>query len=460
MKFKISAYHIISFLYRRGYLILTLPLQSLFLKHTNRILSAYVYLTDIILLAGIIICGFAHYKAIRFFSSDSTLSLKEGIVLKKHNLLPHKKIKKLHILQGPVQKFMGVCRLTIHCGQHKTNVYIKTDPEFSIFDIFGKDKKPQLSIKSNLASVLLLSLGFYNAFTGALTLIPFFRKTYLLLSASKNHPTQLIPSFVYTKLPLLLFCLSAFILLLWGMGIALNIMRYAQLTLEVNSTSVKTSAGIIIKRTSYIPKEHICAIVFKQNLLFILINLITGEFLTSCKKKDSRTIFLCAGKRRICLSVLKHLKTFSKKQNNSLTLRAESVFGYTYLPLSILLLFSVLLIIADKHFTYISKTRIGLFVVLFLVGWFFFRLCIFSRCFASLNHNFVIVGFYHGLTYSIAYIPKDKIRRVTLSESVFQRRKHNCSLLISIQGHKSPIFLKHTKKEKAAEFLSKLCGQN
>lgn len=459
MKHKTSAYHIPVFLYRRGFLIPTLLLQVFLLNGTN--LSPYIYARVAVAFSvSLFVFSYIYYKNIRVYSHPKTLNLKEGIFLCQHTLFPLKDIRCITFSQGPLQKILKVCSITIHSSLCSSSVYLKTEPYLFIRHISDCSKsKPSLQIKSNLFAVLLLSLGFYNAFTGALTLVPFFRKLSVLSSGSDNYNIHFLTVDFHSALPVLLFSLWVSIILLWLVGILLNIFRFYGLSLTISKNNITTSRGLIIRHTTQIPKKHICAVTFRQNLLMILMNRYTGEFISSCKRKEKRTAFLCGAKKETCLNTLKHLKKTSERSKKTLRLKPLSLWGYTYLPITLLFVFSALSVIADKYSPYIARTRIGLFIILWLVGWFFFRLCIFTRCFANLNSDMLTIGYYRGLTYCLAYIPKNKIRKLKITQTVFQKEKGTCSLRIYIRGQQRAVgFIKHTDKEKAAELEFKLCG--
>lgn len=459
MKHKVSLYHIPVFLYRRGFLILTLPLQTLLPYGTNPSIRRYLC-TSILFFISLFIYSCVFYKSICVTSDKKALSIKEGTLLPRHTVFSNKGLRGLTFSRGPLQKLTKICRVNFSVGLCHSSVYLKTNPSSFIYYLSENNKnEPKLHLRNHILSVLMLSLGFYNAFTGTLTLVPFFRKVSTLSRFPDFTQPHIIKSNFYKTLPLLLFYLWVTLIVFWALGVILNILRFWGLSTTVSEHFVFTIRGLIVRHETYIPKRHLCAVIFRQNLLLLLINRYTGEFISSLKKSDKRTAFLCAAKKETCLCVLKNLNNKADLTKNLLVLRSDSFLGCTFLPLTFLFIFSILSIIADIYSPYIARTRIGLFCILWLIGWFIFRACVFSRCFASLKSEYVSVGYYRGLTYCIAFIPKNKIRKIKISQTIFQKYRNTCSIKVFIKGQrKACAFIKHTNKEKAAEFLKKLCG--
>ena len=70
------------------------------------------------------------------------------------------------------------------------------------------------------------------------------------------------------------------------------------------------------------------------------------------------------------------------------------------------------------------------FALIPLVWWTLFRLFARSRSFAAVNDDCVIMCSYDRLTLKKYIIPKDKVQYVSISQSIFQKRKNTCSVRV------------------------------
>ena len=457
MKLKTSAYHIPVFIYRFGIVALTLPLQTILLKNAKGLLSAYIYILNLLILSALVIYACVYCKYIGCTITPHHLEITKGFQAQSRTTIRFKKTHTIRITQGPLQKKLGVCRLSIVSANAQPMLYVGLSSLQKTFP-----KKPNSIIyRNSKGSALLLSVGFYNAFTGALTLIPLLKK---IASLSKTYEysagflTSDFTAYTIKEVSSVLFGLSLLIIFLWCTGVAVTFLRYANLTLSHSDSFLKTQQGILVKHTTYTNPEKISAVILRQNLLMILLNRYTGEFRTSCDKKENKLTFLCGAKHKDAERTVKQFG-FKSAANKQILPHPKSLWGYTYLPVSILSAVFSAEIFADIYFDGIYKNRLGLFVILWLVAWFLFRVCVWSRCFIASGKNIVCIGCYFGLTYCKAYIPKEKIRCIKISQTPFQQRKNTCNLRIYVMGRsKKSYFIKHIDKQKAAELKQELCG--
>ena len=462
MKLKTSAYHILIFLYRYGFLILTLPLQTFYLKSAGVIFSAYIYLADVLLITSLLICACLSYKHTEAYITQNHLLFRKGVFLRFETSILHRSIHTLRITAGPFQRLFGICRLSAVSSKAQPSIFTKTK---TLSSLKVPSKKTSAHIKSSHLSTLLLSVGFYNAFTTTLTLIPLFKKFSTLYASDETlkATAPLSPQSLRNieEISMLLFTLSAFIITLWLSGIVITFLKYCGLTLIFSKPYIFIRQGLLTKRITRITPSAFSAVLLRQNLLMMILNRYTGEFRIPCEKKENKVAFISAAPVKKCKQILRHLLPISEEETLRLSPIKNSALSYTRLPLILLIIFTFFEITADTFSPYTPATRPALFIFLWLTAWFFFRICIRPKCFISLSDNLVTAGCFFGLTFTLAYIPKDKIRLVKISQSVFQRRKGSCTLRIFVKGRvRKSYFIKHTEKEKAAKFKNELCGRN
>lgn len=465
LKLKASPYHIPAFLYRYGFLILALPAQTFFLSSLNFSAAIFVSIINTSVLTLTVVCACVSYKRTKARLRRNSLIVTKGILLNNKSLIYLTAPTTLCTTQGPVQKLFNVCRITAISSKCRQFLYIQAPSLSSVKKHLGEKRtNVTATFHSNNFDTLMLSLGFYNAFTSALTLIPILRKLYTFSSKQLySKGTINILSYVnlYYGLPTLIFITCVLIILLWATGVIVTFFRYFKLTLQIGKRTFFIRRGLVIKRTTQAKINSINTVLLRQNLLMILIGRYTGEFRIASEKNTNKVTFLCASNRCRCEKVLSHTGFSANNQGQKISPNSNAIRGYIYLPFSLLVFTCIFIVITDVYIPVLSAYRTGLFLILWLFAWFMFRLCIFTECFAQHFDTYILIGCYKGLSYNLAYIPKEKIRGIQTTESVFQRRNGICTMRVFVKSRKKQAYpVKHIDKEKAAEFITELCGHN
>jgi len=459
-----SPYYILVFLSRQGLILLSLPFQAFLLKNINPYIAAYVYITDLFLILTLIVFACLSRRNLNLTLKNKSLLLEKGVIIKNRTLVANDTVSVISTIQTPLQRLLRIHKVIFVSSKNQLTLYLskKLLPALSK-DFIHQKVTSRLIFKNGFIQTFFLSAGFYNAFTGALTLIPVLKKlTTLTTPAHRQRDTlstlQAVTS--HQDLNFILNALISAIIGLWGIGVLITFFRYYNLSVYKSGNFIETAQGLFVRRHTKASTKNISAIVLRQNILMTLLHRYTGEFRIACEGKENKLTFVCSEHHRCCLGIIALLiKNFKAPKGEKLRPNKKALLSYTLLPLLSLIAFSVFSVTADIYSPYVSKTRFGLFVSLWLCVWLIFRIVVFKRCFITSDNKTLLLCTYSKLTFCKAYIPLSKIHSFKLTQSFFQKRLGTCSLRIFLRNRRPLSFkIKHIDSKKAAELLKKLCG--
>lgn len=466
MKLNTSPYYILVFLSRQGFILLTLPLQTFLLKNSNSYLTVYVYLFNLFLIIFLVIFGCLSQKNLKLTLKNKKILLEKGVIIKSRILVSKHTISVISATQTPFQQLLKIYKVSLVSSKKQLTLYLSKKLLPLISNSFSRQKDTaRLIFRNGFIPTFFLSSGFYNAFTGALTIIPVLKRITYITSPSQIQKQTLDTIKAATYHQGLTFILNAVIsgiIGLWGVGVLITLLGYYGLSVYKKGAFAEIRRGLFVKRRITANTENISAVVFRQNILMAMLHRYTGEFRIACDSKANKLTFVCSESHKRCLAVVFLLGKFiSHPKDEKLRPHNKALLSYTRLPILCLLAFSVFTVTADIYSPYVSKTRFGLFVTLWLGVWLIFRVMVFKRCFISFDSDTLLVCTYSGMTFCKVYIPANKILSLKLTESLFQKRLGTCSLSVQIKNRKPLSFkIRHIDRKKTAELIEKLCGNN
>lgn len=465
MKLRTSPYYILSFLYRYGLIALSLPLQAFLLKNASTHITAYVYTGNTVLLFILIVLACIHHKNLSLSLHDKNIIFEKGILIKSCYMISKKNFSVISTLQSPLQKLLKIRKVTFVFSKIRIPLFLSENILPCVSNKFtGKETPKRPVFKNGFIQTFFLSAGFHNALTGALTLIPVLKKLSALTAPSLAR-TQLTNSlnsiYIDKNINFILNSLTSAIIGLWGIGVLITFFRYFNLKVYRKESFIEALQGLFIKRYTSINTKNISCVVFRQNILMVLLHRYTGEFCVPCENKNGKITFICSEDYKTCTHILSLLtKSFNSNGNDNLCPHKKALFSYTLVPLVSLVVFSVLSVAADIYSPYISKTRFGLLITLWLCVWLIFRIMVFKRCLIACDNKVLLICTYSKFAFCKAHIPLNKVHSLKLTQTIFQKRRGSCSLRIFVK-HCRPLSFKirHIDKEKTAELTKNLCGK-
>lgn len=463
MEIKVSPYHIISYMWRFALFFISLPVQTLvFLSFPNLTLGAFVFLGDILLITLFTITACIHYKSIKVYLSKNRIRIIQGVVF-RHVLSAHKeKINSINLTQGILRKLTGVYKVTIVYTEYEAVLYLNAQNKENLSKAMAFHTCETPAYKSEFLSSIIMSAGFHNSLSGALSLIPLLKSIGTLSDGeiilntieSTGFLTYLMPQIspVLTSLAVLIF-------LLWLAGGVITFIKFYPLKLFSSHNSLSLQRGYIIRRNHTVTREDIRSIVVRKSILMILLGKCYAELFFSTEKGENRLPLICADTPASTARLISQLGFNIKDYKRILKPNSKALWGYTLFPVSVLLGTSLLIIFTDIFSPYTLYPHVGVFVILWLCGWFFLRVYAFIHSGIKSENNLLRIKSFSGLSLTEAIIPCGTVRALKISQTIFQKRHDTCTLRIYIKCRKrKAFFIKHTDHKKTAELIEKFCG--
>lgn len=462
---KTSRMYIFAFLYRFAFLLIAVPIQALLFEGANPATVIVTYSVDFALLTLLIIWAIVRYRSIRYGTEDGVFTAKKGVSLKFADKLSLKSIDCISVTRRVLHRPFKVCQANICTAGHTSSLYLKNTDTRKLLREFAEtqqDHSQKEIFRSRILSTLLMCAGFSKSLTGMLAAIPVLRNSAELIGGNLTEAVlsglDLRGFILFAGLPPVLKLAANLLILAWAVGFTAEFLRQFGLSWGFYAGCIYTARGVFTKRFNLFRKDRVSALVISQSLPLCWLSLYSAEVLIRSADKENRLTLLTPYRRERLKNTLSKLEFLSKDEKvpNILRPHPDTLWGYTYLPMTLLTLVCVLCITADSLSTVIPPNLyLALLLVILLSVWFLFRAVAHRRAALYVTTANVIIRNYRGLTFTCALIPREKIRSVKLSESIFQRRRKNCTLRIYIHGNKQRSFsIKHISKEKAAELLS------
>lgn len=388
-------------------------------------------------------------------SNKSKLCVNRGVLLHlRDSAIPHR--HSLVLTETLLLRFLKAGKLKVSSGLSTTTVYLKKQDAISFFQ--QNSDENQQNFYSPLPRTLLMSAVFSNSLTGLLAAVPLLRKGASLLGA---HQTALFLQGISLEgwlslrgLPPLLSKISSILFACWAVGFFTEFFREYGLRISVCSDIMVIRKGLVTKSHIKIHTSNIRAIISKQSILLFLCGLYSLQVAANLSR-SAKIHILSAAARLKCIDVEEKLlgKT---KSDITFSIPYKALFSYTWLPLLLFLLSSLLLILLPQRFIFkiFFGITAGLCVLMFI-----FRVMAFYRSCISIKGRICEVKFYRGMNFLSTKLVICHINSVSLSRNIFHRFNGRCNLTISINSAKPfKVKIKHLKysdAQKAAKMLTR-----
>ncbi len=465
MEIKVSPYHILSYLWRFSLFFISLPVQTLvLLSFPDYDMGFFVLIADILLILFFAISACVHFQRIKVYVLEDRIHINQGIVF-RHTLTLHtKSTDSINITQGVLRKLTGVYKVTVVCTDSEAVLYLNFQSKQKFLDALKYTVCETPVYKAGFLSALIMSAGFHNSLSGALSLIPLLKSIGTVTDSgiifgaieSADFFTYLMP-----RISPALFTLAVLIFSLWIVGGITTLVRFFPLNIHFSEKSVTIHRGFLLSRCHKIQKSDIRSIVVRKSIMLIMLGKCYAELLFSSEKGENRLPFICADTPLNCTRVTSRLGFKLNACNSPLKPHPNALWGYTWLPMSFLLGISLAIIFTDTLTPYTLYPHAGVFIILWLSGWFFLRVYAFNYSSLNSDKSLLHIKSFSGLSLTDAVIPHNMVRGVKISQTVFQKRYDTCSVRIYIKNRKrKSFFIKHTDNKKTAELVEKFCGNN
>lgn len=413
---------------------------------------------DLIIVALIIGLGIYNWYLYVFSFDDKYIYLQKGIIFKNEKLINIKKITSLSINTPWYYRPFNIIRLKADTDGGAFNsadflVTVKYDIALQIANEIKTNTKSQKNMKKyyiphNLY-LAIFSFLTSNSLTGA-----------IYLSASISQIGNFFGKDIQNKifyefkkyanalafgLPPIAVIIAYIILLTWFLSFLLNFFRNIKFCVIRQSDTLEISSKFISKRYFLIKTERINAVITVQSLLTKLFHL--SSILIDCTgygkhKGEIGVLFPCGiiGDLKNNLKMILPQIEFAKRQIKP---KLVNLSRFLIPPLTLILVVVGLFLIGLHYVKSFKSTLIILFIIVLLpcIWWLFVK--IFSFIYSGIGTNDNTITLYYTFGYQIlsVCIPKEKISKIEISQTLFQISTKCCDVTFHTYGEG----LKHYK---------------
>ena len=415
---------------------------------------------------ALIIFSIYYYRSYMYRITHDAIEIKKGLLIKQRYSVPFDRIYTINIYKNIFSLPFGAHKLSFDTPSgssrhYDISAYFSTELSRRTEQRIKGNNTPMYNYKSKYLYMLLLSAFWSNPATGLLFAAPFISRLGNVLGYEIQNTVLSTMDEFWHSLSLDISPIAATIanilVLGWAIALTLQFLRYAGFESYVIGDYITVKRGILSKSITYTRRDRLAAVTISQSLFMWLLGLCSsGVFMIgSGKLKGDRGLIIAAEKKEKINSRVKEFAALNDDDSNSLRPGSNTIYSYICLPLWIIIVITALLITADSFSVINEFFRVLMvFALIPLIWWTLFRLFARSRSFAAVNDDCVIMCSYDRLTLKKYIIPKDKVQFVSISQSIFQKRKNTCSVRVYMFFEKRACHtVKHIDVDRAREMF-------
>lgn len=453
--YRFSRTYIAAFMYRFAFLLFVPFLQGLLFADQGIFKLFTLYGTDLAVVVFLLAVAIVRYKKGRAQLDEHNILIKKGALLQVCDSFSLGGKLCITFTETLLLRIFRASRMKVFAGTAYGDAYLGRD---SCKDILSKYKNKDVKIfASGIFRSLLMSVSFSNALTGLLAAVPILRRASVLIGARQTalilQGAELPPWLRLKNLPPALSKFSTFLLFAWIIGMSTEFFREYRLRFYISETFFRIEKGLMTRTKVIFSRKSIQAVATTQSLMMFLLGLYSMRIYLNSRPVGKLHI-MSASSRSRCDDL--ETEIFGTNQSPALTLKPceKALFAYTWLPLTLLLIISVIRIISpDLIIILIFFATFGTICLI----WFFFRIFSLYTSFVRIKGGIIEVRFYKGLNFVRTVFEAEKLNAVEVRQSLFQRINKRCSLVFSLKGTKSlKIKIKHLDKSLAIKLVSNI----
>ena len=406
----------------------------------------------------ILLWGILSYRNNTYRIFSHGIKLKRGVIQRNIFTIPYKKICVLTFCQGITERLTGAVSVYFDTKallrtKKDIPVCLPTDKAEKIHRLFSD--KIKIISQCGIVKALISSIFLFEPTADFFLLIPFFSQIASLtgtnyLKAGYNIYVQIFISHNFKIFLKLFFSL-------WLISVLIHSLRLLRFSSGFNNKFTFTQRGIITKIISFSRLDSISAFVWEQSILMHLLGIYNIFIHTTGFKPhgQEKNLFAPAQNKTQLNKIKKLIFPYNTDLIYEITPPKRSYFSYTgrYFAYFIILIFWI---IAGG----LSSDIIILLLMPVFLRRIFFSAYSFKRSYASLYSDHICICTQKGMKLKCFYIPLDRLKKITIKQNPFQRKKHTCSMCFHIYSEKDVcISVKHIDERGAYSFLHLIRGK-
>lgn len=440
---KVHPYTVFVYLSKFIFLLIIPVLQVIFFKHFDFFNITKQFGFNILFSIIIIVYAILRYKSEGYALYGKSLHIKKGLIFRKRKNISVDKIDSITLQKSFIPgNLFDVCRFFADIPSltkvTDTAVYINYKRALRIIGKLTGSVRRVCVYKAKSIKILFMATLWSNSITGFLILMPFTQNVGQILGdkfASQVYESiNLTEYLIYVGLPPAAAALTNIILVCWIFSIIVQLNRYLRFSVDKGDNLIFIKRGFLNRITFITAYESINAITFKQSIYMMLVKLYSTYIhtISTEKTKGDKSLLISPEKRKTMIETLGIiLPDLNLKFKDGVKPYKFSIRSYLYFPIFILSL--DIIPITFLFYTDEYKSIIYLYMVfssLFILLWFVFRIIAFFKSELSINEQSIKAVTFSKLTVSENYIPLNKLQKITIRQSVFQKFVGNCHVYI------------------------------
>ena len=411
------------------------------------------------------------YKNNKYRLTNSGIHIKGGIIIKKKYKIPYSKIQTVAINRDLIASLFGAVKISVDtpAGSSRkcdASAYFSKKNANTIRQMIEKGILHSEFYRSKPNNILLMSIFWSNPLAGMLFIVPVINESGKIVGTEVTRNlvvNSLSPGnkFFLTYFSPVVSLVAVLLLTSWFISGMVVFQRYVKFGSYNLGDFLVVSRGLINPGTIYTRKKGICAVTEDQSLLMKILGLYSAGICVagSGKLKGDKGLIIPPVRKKEFDEKFHALTGVGEYEDKSLWAVKGSIMSYIYLPLIFLGGITAVFVL-DMVVDFERELSIVLFVLLFLIIMWWMALRIFAYKSAHIGicgDRFVACSF-KNLTVKKYYIPFDKICRIELCQSVFQKKKGKCSMKIYIYYEKKMVVTVKQLPKADAEKLAAMVG--
>ena len=410
---------------------------------------------DLLVLGAILAFAYIRWLSVWFSFDDEKIILRRGVFLTSEDRVYYSNISTISITQNFLYRLLGASTVYIGTNSGKTDradltvIMRRGDADRLYLAVKGsRQKSLNYSILPNKLRLIIFSLFFSSALSGVVIIVALLWETGDILDRevearlildTLTEAAQRVSVFV----PPVITIISIVIISAWALSFISNLFVFWGFVLTKCSDSVYVKSGVITKNRHILRRDRINYIDLKQSFLSKVFNV--SSLHVSCsgygsRGRDELSVVLPITTRKEINGAIKEVFPEYPKPKIELKTHPRSYMSFYLHPI----IFTALPLLAFGVFYYFLPTWYAVAYPAFAIFLFpalWLAICRTLSMFTTgfgFSDGFMTMRYSRIYTFHTVIVPKDRITKVIIRQSPFQRLGGSCTVIVRTTSEQSP----------------------
>lgn len=361
-----------------------------------------------------------------------TIGVRQGLLLRRALHISAEDAASIEIERTPLLALLGGRRIRVNtAGLRRRSDALLYLSAARTRDVFASQNGTR-DYRASRLPVLVLSLTGSNAAVGALTAAPFLNRFGRFLGENTAGVVGQAAELLRSGLPSALRMLANVLVIGWGVSAAGSFLRYVGFRARRECDRLHLVSGLFTRRDVLIGTHKITALELRQTLSMRLFSLYTAVITAAGygRELSARPVLIPAARQRGIAEGLDCLLPHYPVCGSLLRPLGRSWWRYTVAPLCALSVGLLLGAVGGWCRT------VAPVVIVWSVWWLTVRSWGWRRAGFGYGEEAVSLCYPRGLAVYRVHFPREVVDAVSVTQSVFQRRRGTCTVRVRCFGEK------------------------